>query len=37
MCELWGMSANLPTDISFSFAGFLHRGGRTGQTSERQF
>ncbi|MEA3250299.1 MAG: class II glutamine amidotransferase [Pseudomonadota bacterium] len=30
MCELLGMSANVPTDICFSFAGFLHRGGRTG-------
>lgn len=30
MCELMGMSANVPTDICFSFAGFLHRGGGTG-------
>ncbi|MBH8580986.1 class II glutamine amidotransferase [Bisbaumannia pacifica] len=30
MCELLGMSANVPTDICFSFAGFLHRGGGTG-------
>ncbi|MBZ9568829.1 class II glutamine amidotransferase [Modicisalibacter tunisiensis] len=30
MCELLGMSANVPTDICFSFAGFLQRGGGTG-------
>lgn len=30
MCELLGMSANVPTDICFSFMGFLHRGGATG-------
>ncbi|WP_218313543.1 class II glutamine amidotransferase [Halomonas sp. 18071143] len=30
MCELMGMSANVPTDICFSFSGFLHRGGGTG-------
>lgn len=30
MCELLGMSANVPTDICFSFAGFLNRGGGTG-------
>lgn len=30
MCELLGMSANVPTDICFSFAGFLRRGGGTG-------
>ncbi len=30
MCELLGMSANVPTDICFSFAGLMHRGGRTG-------
>ena len=30
MCELLGMSANVPTDICFSFAGLLERGGRTG-------
>ncbi|RLA10788.1 MAG: hypothetical protein DRQ52_10815, partial [Gammaproteobacteria bacterium] len=23
MCELLGMSANVPTDISFSFAGLM--------------
>ncbi len=30
MCELLGMSANVPTDICFSFAGLMERGGRTG-------
>lgn len=30
MCELLGMSANVPTDITFSMAGFLRRGGATG-------
>ncbi|MGM0783186.1 MAG: class II glutamine amidotransferase [Pseudomonadota bacterium] len=30
MCELLAMSANVPTDICFSFTGFLHRGGGTG-------
>jgi len=30
VCELLGMSANVPTDICFSFAGLLERGGRTG-------
>src|SRR3954471_147074 len=30
MCELLGMSANVPTDISFSFAGLARRGGATG-------
>jgi glutamine amidotransferase len=30
MCELLGMSANVPTDICFSFAGLMHRGGQTG-------
>jgi len=28
MCELLGMSANVPTDIVFSFTGFRMRGGR---------
>ena len=27
MCELLGMSANVPTDIRFSFSGFALRGG----------
>ncbi|TBR38004.1 class II glutamine amidotransferase [Marinomonas agarivorans] len=30
MCELMGMSANVPTDICFSFAGLRIRGGATG-------
>ncbi len=30
MCELLGMSANVPTDICFSFAGLIQRGGNTG-------
>ena len=30
MCELLGMSANVPTDIRFSFAGLRRRGGETG-------
>ena len=30
MCELLGMSANVPTDIVFSFTGLVQRGGETG-------
>ncbi|MGB0467174.1 MAG: class II glutamine amidotransferase [Pontibacterium sp.] len=30
MCELLGMSANVPTDICFSFSGLMQRGGGTG-------
>lgn len=30
MCELLGMSANVPTDICFSFRGLMRRGGQTG-------
>lgn len=30
MCELLGLNANVPTDVCFSFAGLLERGGRTG-------
>ena len=30
MCELLGMSANVPTDIVFSFTGLMQRGGKTG-------
>ncbi len=30
MCELMGMSANVPTDVCFSFAGLMRRGGQTG-------
>jgi len=29
MCELMGMSANVPTDICFSFSGLMKRGGGT--------
>jgi glutamine amidotransferase len=29
MCELLGMSANVPTDIRFSFSGLIKRGGET--------
>jgi len=34
MCELLGMSANVPTDICFSFTGLVQRGGRTGPHSD---
>ncbi|CAH0540955.1 class II glutamine amidotransferase [Vibrio marisflavi] len=34
MCELLGMSANVPTDICFSFAGLIQRGGNTGPHSD---
>ena len=30
MCELLGMSANVPTDICVSFTGLMLRGGTTG-------
>ncbi|MCB1668036.1 MAG: class II glutamine amidotransferase [Porticoccaceae bacterium] len=30
MCELLGMSANVPTDICFSFTGLTRRAGKTG-------
>lgn len=30
MCELLGMSSNVPTDICFSFSGLMQRGGKTG-------
>lgn len=30
MCELLGMECNVPTDIVFSFTGFVQRGGKTG-------
>ena len=30
MCELLGLCANVPTDIRFSFAGLMRRGGATG-------
>jgi glutamine amidotransferase len=34
MCELLGMECNTPTDIVFSFSGFMNRGGRTGPHSD---
>lgn len=34
MCELLGMSANVPTDICFSFSGLMKRGGMTGPHSD---
>ncbi len=30
MCELMALSANVPADICFSFAGLMQRGGKTG-------
>ncbi|PJZ69821.1 class II glutamine amidotransferase [Leptospira perolatii] len=30
MCELLGMTANVPTDICFSITGLIQRGGKTG-------
>lgn len=34
MCELLAMSANVPTDIVFSFTGLIRRGGETGPHSD---
>lgn len=34
MCELLGMSANVPTDLCFSFTGLTQRGGNTGPHSD---
>ncbi|AVT11770.1 MULTISPECIES: class II glutamine amidotransferase [Paracidovorax] len=34
MCQLLGMNANTPTDVTFSFTGFAQRGGRTGDHSD---
>lgn len=34
MCELLGMSANVPTDLRFSFAGLVRRAGDTGRHSD---
>jgi predicted glutamine amidotransferase len=34
MCELFGMSANVPTDICFSFAGLIRRAGATGRHTD---
>lgn len=34
MCELLGMSANVPADICFSFSGLIARGGKTGHHTD---
>jgi len=34
MCELLGMSANVPTDLRFSFTGLMRRAGATGRHSD---
>jgi predicted glutamine amidotransferase len=34
MCELLGMSANVPTDLRFSFAGLIRRAGETGRHTD---
>ena len=34
MCELLGITSSTPVDISFSFSGFMQRGGRTGPHSD---
>jgi predicted glutamine amidotransferase len=34
MCQLLGMNCNKPTDVTFSFAGFRQRGGRTDEHSD---
>jgi predicted glutamine amidotransferase len=34
MCELLGMSANVPTDLRFSFAGLMRRAGTTARHSD---
>lgn len=34
MCELLALSANVPTDICFSFSGLIQRGGNTGPHSD---
>ncbi len=34
MCQLLGMNANTPTDVTFSFTGFAQRGGNTGDHSD---
>ena len=34
MCQLLGMSCNVPTDIRFSFSGFQRRGGHTAQHAD---
>lgn len=30
MCQLFGINANAPTDITFSLSGLIPRGGKTG-------
>jgi predicted glutamine amidotransferase len=34
MCQLLGMNANTPTDVTFSFSGFAQRGGATDHHSD---
>jgi predicted glutamine amidotransferase len=34
MCELLGMSANVPTDLRFSFSGLIRRAGETGRHTD---
>ncbi len=34
MCELLGMSANVASDICFSFSGLMQRGGKTGHHTD---
>ncbi len=34
MCQLLAMNCNTPTDVTFSFAGFAQRGGRTDHHSD---
>jgi glutamine amidotransferase len=34
MCQLLGMNCNTPTDVTFSFAGFAQRGGRTDEHAD---
>ena len=34
MCQLLGMNANTPTDVTFSFTGFAQRGGNTGDHAD---
>ena len=34
MCQLLGMNANTPTDVTFSFTGFAQRGGNTADHSD---
>lgn len=34
MCELLGMSANVPTDLRFSFTGLIRRAGQTGRHTD---